>query len=149
MKNKRQMEILNIVKNFDIETQDDLKTRLLEKNYNVTQATLSRDVRELSLNKISRNGKFVYDVVHCEDADCNLQTVKMIKDNCVSVDIACNMVVMHTTFGMATGVAKAIDVIGGSEVVGTVAGSDTLFCATRSCEMAVKFMNKIKNIIDK
>lgn len=143
MKSARQNQILNIIENNDIETQDELCARLSEAGYNVTQATISRDIRELKLTKVvGPSGRQIYASYHKTIAsqDDNKRHKRIFKDAVKKVDVAMNLLVIKTNEGMAPAVGAAIDALGMPGMVGCIAGDDTIMCAMHSCEEAVSAM---------
>ena len=136
MKSTRQSIILDLISKNDIETQEDLLELLKKSGYNVTQATISRDIRELKLTKISTEyGRQKYAVmVEQGNRDISDKYVRIFHDALVSVDTAGNILVLKTVAGMAMAVAAAIDSMHFEGVVGCIAGDDTIMCAIRSSE---------------
>jgi len=134
MKTKRQEMILDIIQNNRIETQEDLTRMLREAGFAVTQATVSRDIKELRLIKtLGEHGRYHYTVVQSsrgEEATAKLQT--LFRDAVHSVDHACNIVVVKTLGGTAGAVCTAIDSMSLSSIVGSLAGDDTIMLVVRS-----------------
>jgi transcriptional regulator of arginine metabolism len=140
MKYKRQQEIISLINKFSIETQEDLAKHLEELGFNVTQATISRDIKELRLVKVLDNDKYKY--VQSKEKSSNNMSLKLaavFRDCVTQIDYAKNIVVIKTLNGMASGTAGAIDSMNLKEVVGTIAGDDTIFVVLRSDEAAVNF----------
>lgn len=149
MKIKRQSKILELINNYDIETQEELADRLKEAGFEVTQATVSRDIRELKLTKVSNDkGIQKYSVIGKTEQDISYKYIRVFKEGFVSMDIAQNILVLKTITGMAMAVAAAMDAFNYSEIVGTIAGDDTIFCAVRSDEEALKLMEKLNRILN-
>ena len=135
MKNNRQNKILEIISNEIIETQEELIKRLQESGFNVTQATVSRDIKELKLYKSSSNGeKYRYVSGIPSDMKKDAKFTNILKETLVSVDIAGHMIVVKTYNGMAMAACAAIDAMGFRDVVGSIAGDDTIFVAVRTEE---------------
>ena len=144
MKTKRQTKILELIQKHDIETQEELSAYLEQEGFVVTQATVSRDIRELKLTKIAtENGRQKYAVL--TDADTSLMDkyVRVLQEGLVSIDIAENILVIHTVSGMASAVGAAVDAMKLPELLGSIAGDDTIICVIRSGEAA----EKIKKIL--
>ena len=142
MKSSRHMAILKIIKENDVETQYDLARLLQENGYNVTQATVSRDIKLLNLIKVSENGRQKY-VVYANEENGNNGKYNTI----VSMDMAQNILVIKTVSGMAMAVAAALDAMNFHELVGTIAGDDTIMCVIRTIEDTRLIMDKIRKII--
>ncbi len=147
MKPDRHSKIIEIIGKRDIETQEELADALNEEGYNVTQATVSRDIRELKLSKISVNGRQKYVVMNKNEIALTDKYIRILKDGFVSMDMAQNILVIKTVSGMAMAVAAAIDAMNWSEVVGTIAGDDTIMCAIRTTSDTRILMDKIRKII--
>ena len=147
MKTKRQAKMLELIKRNDIETQEELSDYLEREGYQVTQATVSRDIRELKLSKIqTENGGQKYAVFHPQTA-FNDKYTRILHDSFVSMDMAQNILVIKTVSGMAMAVAAALDAIHFSEIVGCIAGDDTVMCAVRTVDDTIVLMDKIRKLI--
>lgn len=147
MKPDRHSKIIEIICKRDIETQEELADALNEEGYNVTQATVSRDIRELKLSKISVNGRQKYVVTSRNETELTDKYIRILKDGYVSMDMAQNILVIKTVSGMAMAVAAALDAMNWNEVVGTIAGDDTIMCAIRTTSDTRILMDKIRRII--
>ena len=148
MKNARQTEIIRLIGKYHIETQEDLADYLNKEGFQVTQATVSRDIRDLKLTKIpTEDGKQRYTVHPKSDTTLNDKYIRVLKDGFASMDMAQNILVIRTVSGMAMAVATAIDALEFSEVVGTIAGDDTIMCAIRTIEDTMKVMEKINKMV--
>lgn len=147
MKPDRHSKIIEIIGKKDIETQEELADALNEEGYNVTQATVSRDIRELKLSKISVDGRQKYVVTNRNEIELTDKYIRILKDGYVSMDMAQNILVIKTVSGMAMAVAAALDAMNWSEVVGTIAGDDTIMCAIRTTSDTRILMDKIRKII--
>lgn len=142
MKSNRQKKILEIVNRHHIETQDDLIDRLMAEGYNVTQATVSRDIRELQLTKVLTNrGTYRYVAPKREDMVAGLKFNAALVDSIISVESAMNIIVIKTFPGLAQAVAAGVDNLAIAEVLGCVAGDDTIMIATKS-ESAAKSISE-------
>ena len=150
MKTKRQTKILELIQKHDIETQEELSAYLTRDGYQVTQATVSRDIRELKLTKIAMdNGRQRYAVFSDADTGMAERLVRVLREGFVSMDYAGNILVIKTVSGMASAVGAAVDAIKLSEIIGSIAGDDTLMCVIRTEEDAVNIMNKLRKIVEK
>lgn len=145
MKANRQEKIIELISRQDVETQEELSRLLNAEGYNVTQATVSRDIRALKLEKVSVGKKSKY--VYPENKDRSEKYLNVLKDGFVSVDQAANLVVIKTVSGMAMACAAALDHLEFKEVVGTIAGDDTIMCATRSNDEADRLIRQIREMI--
>ena len=146
MKTTRQAKILELIQKKDVETQEELSAYLEKEGFQVTQATVSRDIRELKLTKISTdNGRQKYAVI--TDADSNMMEkyARVLREGFLSVDAAENIVVIKTVSGMAGAVAAAVDAMRMQEIVGSLAGDDTILCVIRTSDDAVHIMKKLRN----
>ena len=149
MKTKRQSKILELIQNNDIETQEELQSFLEKDGFAVTQATVSRDIRELKLTKIATNeGKQKYVSLNDNTEDLSEKYVRVLKDGFVSMDMAQNILVIKTVSGMAGAVCASIDAMNIHEIVGSIAGDDTIMCAIRTTEDTVQIMKKLRKIIE-
>ena len=133
MKNDRQRKILDIISSEDIETQEELMKALKREGYDTTQATVSRDIKELKLRKVSLGvGRRVYRPSGISADASSMESYKNILESSVlSVDTAGNLVVVKTVSGMAMAVGAAIDSLRIDGVVGCIAGDDTIFVAVK------------------
>ena len=149
MKTKRQSKILELIRNNDIETQEELQAHLVQAGFAVTQATVSRDIRDMKLTKISTNyGKQNYVALSDNTEDLSEKYVRVLKDGYVSMDMAQNILVIKTVSGMAGAVCASIDAMNIHEIVGSIAGDDTIMCAIRTTEDTVAIMKKLRKIIE-
>lgn len=150
MKAKRQSKILELIQSHDIETQEELSTYLQKAGFQVTQATVSRDIRELKLTKIAMdNGRQKYSVLVEVDAGMAEKYVRVLKEGFVSVDMAQNIVVIRTVSGMASAVCAAVDAMKIKDMIGSIAGDDTIICVIRSADMAASVVGRIRKIVGK
>lgn len=150
MKRIRHNQILDIISRYDVETQEDLAAYLKNAGFIVTQATVSRDIRELKLSKVpAGNGKQKYVALKQEDAYMEDRFGRVLKDGFVSMDMAQNILVVRTVSGMAMAVAAAIDALKFTEVVGCIAGDDTIMIAVRTIEETRSLMDKLHKLTDK
>ena len=148
MKIKRQTKILELIKKYEIETQEDLSAYLEKEGFQVTQATVSRDIRELKLTKVSLgNGKQKYIALLETSEDLSRKYERIFRDGFISMDIAQNILVVKTVPGMAMAVAAALDALKFPEIVGCIAGDDTIMIAARSIEDTAKLEEKLGEIV--
>ena len=148
MKKRRHEKIIELIGQYEIETQEELADRLCAAGYQVTQATVSRDIRELKLSKISGgNGRQKYIAFTREETHLGDKYIRVLREGYVSMELAQNLLVMKTVSGMAMAVCAAIDAMRWNEVVGSIAGDDTIMCAIRSVEDTARVMDKIGRIV--
>ena len=132
MKRNRQQEILALIEKYPISTQEELREHLKREGYEVTQATLSRDIRMLGITKgkntegasVYRSGSTVTDL---QD-----RYIRVLREGTVSIEEAGNLLVIKTVSGMAMAVAAALDAMQIPEILGSIAGDDTIMCAQRT-----------------
>lgn len=148
MKSGRQAKILELVKKYDIETQEELSELLIREGFSVTQATVSRDIRQLHLTKVSKGGKQKYAVLNEKTPDMTEKYIRVLRDGFVSMDMAQNILVIKTVSGMAMAVAAALDHMDCHEIVGSIAGDDTIMCAVRTVEDTVILMDRLRRILE-
>ncbi|HHT89094.1 MAG TPA: arginine repressor [Clostridiales bacterium] len=148
MKISRQSKILDLISRYDIETQEELADWLMKEGYNVTQATVSRDIRELKLTKVAMDGgKQKYISIHKTEPGMSEKYTRVLREGFVSMDMAQNILVIKTVSGMAMAVAAALDALHLDNVVGCIAGDDTIMCAIRTAQDTVKVMERLNKII--
>ncbi|HHT96461.1 MAG TPA: arginine repressor [Clostridiales bacterium] len=148
MKISRQSKIIELISRYDIETQEELAEYLMKDGYNVTQATVSRDIRELKLTKIALDGaRQKYVVLQSSDNNMTDKYTRVLKEAFISMEMAQNIIVLKTVSGMAMAVAVAIDDLNINGVVGCIAGDDTIMCVVRTNDDAIPVMEKIKKLI--
>ncbi|MCI8885307.1 MAG: arginine repressor [Dorea sp.] len=148
MKGNRHAKIIELIQKNHIETQEELAEYLNQEGFRVTQATVSRDIRDLKLTKVpDKNGKQRYAVHMNEGNGMGEKYMRVLRDGYVSMDMAQNILVIKTVSGMAMAVCAAIDAMRWNEVVGSIAGDDTIMCAIRSVEDTAKVMDKIGRIV--
>ena len=149
MKTKRQAKMLELIKKHDIETQEELSDYLQKEGYQVTQATVSRDIRELKLTKVAMsNGRQKYAALTEGSEDFSEKYIRVFRDGLVSMDMAQNILVIKTVSGMAMAVAAAIDAMHLHEIVGCIAGDDTIMCAVRSVEDTISVMGRLRKLVE-
>ena len=149
MKIKRHSKIIELINTYDIETQEELAQRLEDSGFVVTQATVSRDIRDLKLSKVVYgDGKQKYSLMPKQDG-ISEKYLKILKEAFISMDMAQNILVLKTVSGMAMAVAAALDSLQMSEIVGCIAGDDTIMAARRSVDDTVTVMERIRKLIYK
>jgi transcriptional regulator of arginine metabolism len=149
MKSGRQAKILELIKKYDIETQEELSAHLQAEGFPVTQATVSRDIRELKLTKISRGGgRQRYTAFQENDSDMAEKYTLVFREGFISMDMAQNILVIKTVSGMAMAVAAALDQMDCHEIVGSIAGDDTIMCAVRSVDDNVSLMERLRKVVE-
>ena len=149
MKTKRQTKMLELIKKHDIETQEELSDYLQKEGYQVTQATVSRDIRELKLTKVAMsNGRQKYAALTEANEDLSEKYTRVFRDAFVSMDMAQNILVIKTVSGMAMAVAAAIDAMHLHEIVGCIAGDDTRMCAVRSVDDTIAVMSRLRKLVE-
>lgn len=150
MKKGRQEKILQLITKYEIETQDDLIDMLRIDGYKVTQATISRDIRDLDLVKVATpDGAYKY--VSSRVSSVGAGNISLMKnpivDTVISITCAQNIVVIKTTPGMAQAVGIFVDRIPDSEIIGCVAGDDTIIIVTMDNDAALSTSDKLRNIL--
>lgn len=149
MKTKRQSKILELIQRYEIDTQEELSSYLEKEGYMVTQATVSRDIRELKLTKISmNNGKQKYAVLNESNEHMDEKYDRVFRAGFLSMDMAQNILVIKTVSGMASAVCAAMDAMQINGIVGSIAGDDTIMCAVRTVDETVEIMKKLRKIVD-
>lgn len=149
MKRIRQRKIIEIVENNEIETQEELAARLEKEGFVTTQATISRDIRELKLSKVTnKDGRQRYIVLRQEENYLVDKYNRVLREGFISMDQAQNILVVKTVSGMAMAVAAAIDGLKYPEIVGSIAGDDTIMVAVRSTEETTTLIHKIRELLD-
>lgn len=148
MKKVRQGKIVEIIEKYDVDTQEELARRLGESGFSVTQATVSRDIRELKLSKVpAGDGKQKYIVLKHDNDHIGDKYIRVLRDGFVSIDMAQNILVIKTVSGMAMAVAAALDALHYPEIVGSIAGDDTIFVAVRTVDETHELLHKIHGFI--
>ena len=149
MKKKRHEKIIELIGQYEIETQEELADRLRDAGYQVTQATVSRDIRELKLSKISGGiGRQKYIAFTTEEAHLGDKYIRVLKEGYVSMELAQNLLVMKTVSGMAMAVAAAVDALKLEEIVGCIAGDNTIMMAMRTENAAAQVMEQLRGMIE-
>ena len=157
MKKKRQEQIIEIIQNHEVETQEDLAGYLTEAGYAVTQATVSRDIRELSLEKVPGQKvrqKYAMrstipvaaEIKHPAAQPAN-RYAALLQDGIVSMEQAGNLLVIKTAVGMAMAVAAALDAMEIEGIIGCIAGDYTIMCAVKTEKMVQNVIENLQNLI--
>ena len=149
MKTNRQSKIIEIIQKNEVETQDELSALLEKDGFRVTQATVSRDIRELKLTKIpTAGGRQKYAVITDPPENLSKKYERVLREGFLSMDMAQNILVIKTVSGMASAVCAAIDAMKMREIVGSIAGDDTIMCAIRTVDDTYAVMKKIRRIVE-
>lgn len=144
MKIERRAKIIELIGKYPIETQEELAEMLEKNGFPVTQATISRDIRELKLTKVSVDGvKQKYTLLQEKEIDYVQKYIRVLQDGYVSMEPAGNLLVIKTLSGMAMAVAAAVDNLELAGVAGTIAGDDTVMCAIHSAAEVAEVMAKL------
>ncbi len=147
MKQERHSKIVELIGKHEIETQEELARYLNESGFRVTQATVSRDIRELKLTKLlGENGKQHYVAMQSQES-FGEKYIRVLRDGFLTMEMAQNILVIRTVAGMAMAVGAALDAIHFHEIVGCIAGDDTIMCAVRSVDDTVLVMDKIRRLL--
>lgn len=148
MKTRRQAQILDLINEYPIETQEELLLRLRENGFNVTQATVSRDIKELRLLKsLSSDGKYRYTSISKSVSDAKDNVRGFFNSSVVSIKSAQNMVVVKTLAGMANALCASLDSMELTGVIGTLAGDDTIFIVCVDNEKASELVINLKKFL--
>lgn len=148
MKNARQTAILSIIERENIETQEELAAKLREMGIVVTQATVSRDIKELRLLKVlSASGSYKYATADKAEHGVSERLVRMFVDSVLSITYAENLIVIRTLAGSANAAGEAIDSMRWPEILGTISGDNTIFVAVRSADEAPIVVEKLEEIL--
>lgn len=148
MKSKRHAKILELIAESEIDTQEELLRRLNQNGFKVTQATVSRDIKELRLIKVQSSTGYKYAMGSSKETmDMSFKFHAVFSEAVTTIDCAENMVVIRCYVGMANAACAALDSIQWKGVVGTIAGDDTIFCVMRDKANAIDFVNQLKKLI--
>ena len=149
MKTNRQSKIIEIIQKNEVETQDELSALLEKDGFRVTQATVSRDIRELKLTKIpTAGGRQKYAVITDAPENLSKKYERVLREGFLSMDMAQNILVIKTVSGMASAVCAAIDAMKMREIVGSIAGDVTIMCAIRTVDDTYAVKKKIRRIVE-
>ena len=148
MKRIRQEKLLELISKYEIDTQDELIERLRESGFEVTQATVSRDIRELNISKMTTGkGTYRYVLPKQTAPTSNMKFNSALIDALIHIDYACNIVVLKTHAGLANALAVGIDTMHLENILGCVAGDDTILLVSRSEEAARKIVDRFRGMI--
>lgn len=149
MKTNRQSKIIEIIQKNEVETQDELSALLEKDGFRVTQATVSRDIGSLSSRKsLHASGRQKYAVITDAPENLSKKYERVLREGFLSMDMAQNILVIKTVSGMASAVCAAIDAMKMREIVGSIAGDDTIMCAIRTVDDTYAVMKKIRRIVE-
>ncbi len=150
MKVARHEKIIELIRQYEIDTQEELASRLNDAGFKVTQATISRDIRALKMTKVAgKSGRSHYAILNDPAPNLGGKYTRVLKEALISMDTGQNLLVIHTVPGMAMGVAAALDAMQWPEILGCIAGDDTVMCVAKTSEQAVMVINKINGVLGK
>lgn len=150
MKVARHEKIKELIQQYDIDTQEELAARLNEAGFKVTQATVSRDIRALKMTKVTdKDGRSRYAILMDIPSELGDKYTRVLHDALLTIDRGQNIVVIRTVPGMAMGVAAALDALQWEEILGCIAGDDTVMCVARSSEEASGTVSRLKGILQR
>lgn len=148
MKVARHEKIIELIHQYDIDTQEELASRLNEAGFKVTQATVSRDIRALKLTKVAgKDGKSRYAIINNESGSLGEKYNKSTGRYPAFYCGGQNIIVIKTVSGMAMGVAAALDALKWPEILGCIAGDDTIMCAAKTADMALGAAEKLRSFV--
>ena len=148
MKAKRHDKIIEIINEREIETQEELAEALKEEGFEITQATVSRDIKLLKLIKMqSESGKYKYSIPTKEERDINDKLYSILINAALGVERVDKFIIIKTLTGAASAVAEAIDSLYASDIAGTIAGDNTIFILVRNDEKALELISKVEKFI--
>ncbi len=148
MKSRRQACIIELINEYPIETQEELMNKLRSTGFNVTQATVSRDIKELRLLKsLSPDGKYRYTSISKDSSDVKNDVQRFFKTSVVSLESAQNIIVIKTLSGMAQAVCASFDGAGYKDAIGTIAGDDTIFVVCTDNKATQNLMFDLKKFL--
>ena len=149
MKVARHEKIIELIGKYDIDTQEELASKLNEAGFRVTQATVSRDIRALKMTKVTgKNGKSRYAIIQEAPQELSDKYTRVLQDALLSIEVGQNLVVIKTVPGLAMGVAAALDGLKWPELLGCIAGDDTIMCAAKTSAQALSVMDKLRKITE-
>ena len=150
MKVARHEKIKELIQQYDIDTQEELASRLNEAGFKVTQATVSRDIRALKMMKVTgKDGKSRYVILQELPTEMGEKYTRVLHDALLTIDQGQNILVIRTVPGMAMGVAAALDALNWEEILVSIAGDDTVMCVARTLEEASSVAERLKSILQK
>jgi len=147
MKHERHAEILEIIKERDIETQEELAEELRKRGFYVTQATVSRDIKELRLVKVlSPEGIYKYAYIDNKESGISERLIRVFSESVLSIDYAYNLIVIKTIEGGGQAAASVVDALNWEEIVGCIAGDDTILVVVREEKNVKQVMERFKQL---
>ena len=150
MKSERHAMILNLIETTNVETQEELADMLKQRGICVTQATVSRDIKELRLIKVlAENGGYNYATVDKAEAGMKERFVRIFGDSVVGINTSANLVIVKTLSGSANAAAEAVDSMHWNDIVGTMAGDNTIFIAARDEKAVPDIVKRLSAMIKK
>ena len=150
MKSARHEKIIELIQQHDIDTQEELAARLNSAGFKVTQATVSRDIRALKLTKVAgKDGKSRYAVLSGASVELGDKYTRVLHDALTSIDVGQNMIVIRTVPGMAMGVAAALDALNWKEILGSIAGDDTVMVICADDDYAKQRAQWLLDVVSK
>ena len=150
MKSERHAMILNLIETTNVETQEELADMLKQRGICVTQATVSRDIKELRLIKVlAENGGYKYATVDKAEAGMKERFVRIFGDSVVGINTSANLVIVKTLSGSANAAAEAVDSMHWNDIVGTMAGDNTIFIAARDEKAVPDIVKRLSALIKK
>ena len=148
MKTQRHAKILEITHTHPVDTQEELLKWLRDCGYEVTQATVSRDIKELRLIKtLDSNGRYRYSTVRLESDSMSSKFHSLFSDAVMGIDYAGNLVVVKCLSGMAQAVCAGMDSLHWDQVIGTLSGDDTFICITKDEERSIELTSELKKLL--
>ena len=144
---QRQAKILDLIAQYEVETQEELAAMLREMGEKVTQATVSRDIKELGLIKVMKGDKYRYSYVDKKEPKLSAKLINVFKESVISVKSSLNLIVVNTLSGTANAAAVLIDKLDLPEILGCIAGDDTILVITKSPEDSPTVLDKLEQII--
>lgn len=148
MRYSRQNKILEIISNYEVDTQEKLVSLLMESGFHVTQATISRDIKDLQLIKtLSSTGRYKYSVGTNAEQPVNERLIQVFKDTIMSVASSGNMIVLKTLSGCANAAAEALDSLDMKNIVGTIAGDNTIFVLVNEISNVPSLVNRFNDLL--
>lgn len=150
MKSERHALILNLIETMNVETQEDLAELLKSRGVSVTQATVSRDIKELRLIKVlSEKGNYKYATVDKAEAGMKERFVRIFSDSVISITPSANLIILKTLAGSANAAAEAVDSMHWNEIVGSIAGDNTIFLAAKDEKAVPELVKKLSQMMKK
>lgn len=148
MKQSRHSRIIEIIEQKEIDTQDELVYELGKAGIQVTQATISRDIKELKLVKVlGNNGNYKYAILKDSDKSSFDKLIRFVKDVLISIDYSGNIICLKTVDGAANLVAKVIDSLEEKEILGTIGGTDTVFVLMKNMDDVPVFVERFEKLL--